>query len=100
VGLAVIQIARHLGARVIATASPANHDFLRARGADPVTYGDGLVERVRAIATPSAVVDAAGGGEQRRRDARTRVRSLPHSLGRTGLLYSRRGHSPGPASPR
>ncbi len=61
VGLAVVQIARHLGARVIATASSANHDFLRALGADPVSYGDGLAERVRAIATPSAVFDAAGG---------------------------------------
>ncbi len=61
VGLAVIQIARHWGARVIATASEANHDALRALGAEPVTYGPGLASRVRALARPTAVFDAAGG---------------------------------------
>ncbi|NNN02429.1 MAG: NADP-dependent oxidoreductase [Acidimicrobiaceae bacterium] len=61
VGVAVVQIARHLGARVIGTASANNHEFLRSLGAEPVTYGEGLVERVLALATPSAVYDAAGG---------------------------------------
>jgi NADPH:quinone reductase-like Zn-dependent oxidoreductase len=63
VGVAVVQIARHLGARVIGTASASNHEFLRSLGAEPVTYGEGLVERVREIATPSAIYDAAGGEE-------------------------------------
>jgi len=50
VGGFAVQIARALGARVIGTASEKNHDHLRDLGAEPVTYGDGLVERVRALA--------------------------------------------------
>jgi NADPH:quinone reductase-like Zn-dependent oxidoreductase len=64
VGIATVQFARERGARVIGTASPGNHDYLRSYGAEPTTYGDGLVERVRAIA-PAGVdraIDAAGGG--------------------------------------
>lgn len=39
VGTFAIQIAKALGARVIATASPNNHDFLRELGAEPASYG-------------------------------------------------------------
>jgi NADPH:quinone reductase-like Zn-dependent oxidoreductase len=49
---------------VIGTASPANHDYLRSLGAEPVTYGEGLAERVRALA-PDGVdlaLDVAGSG--------------------------------------
>jgi NADPH:quinone reductase-like Zn-dependent oxidoreductase len=43
VGSAALQIGRHLGARVSATASPANHALARALGADQVTdYRTGL----------------------------------------------------------
>lgn len=42
---------------IIGTASEANHEYLRSLGAIPVTYGEGLVERVRAIAPDG--VDAA-----------------------------------------
>lgn len=52
VGSFAVQIARAAGARVIGTASEANHDYLRGLGAEPVTYGDGMVERV---------LDTAGG---------------------------------------
>lgn len=64
VGSIAVQIAHARGARVIATASPANHDFLRGLGVDhPVEYGDGLVDRVRAIAPDGVdvVVDYVGG---------------------------------------
>lgn len=63
VGRFAVQIARSLGAHVIGTASPAHHDRLRELGAEPVAYGDGLVERVRALAPDGAdvVVDYAGG---------------------------------------
>src|SRR5919108_97818 len=47
-----------------AAANPNNHDYLRSLGAEPTTYGDGLVERVREL-EPSGVdaaLDAAGGG--------------------------------------
>lgn len=65
VGQAAIQFARGMGARVIGTASPANHDRLRQLGAIPVAYGEGLVERVRAI-SPDGVdraLDGAGTDE-------------------------------------
>ncbi|KAA1376043.1 NADP-dependent oxidoreductase [Aeromicrobium fastidiosum] len=48
VGLFAVQIARALGLRVLGTASEVNHDYLRALDVVPFTYGDGLVERVRA----------------------------------------------------
>ncbi|MFC4150526.1 NADP-dependent oxidoreductase [Micromonospora mangrovi] len=51
VGHLAVQVARALGAdRVIGTASEANHDFVRSLGAEPVSYGDGLLDRVRAVA--------------------------------------------------
>ncbi|MDE3720865.1 NADP-dependent oxidoreductase [Nocardiopsis sp. N85] len=64
VGSMGVQIARALGARVIGTASERNHDFVRSLGAEPVTYGDGLVERVRALAPygVDAVLDFVGSG--------------------------------------
>ena len=57
VGLVAVQIAVADGARVIATASATQHDTLAALGAEPVVYGDGLLERVRAMAPDG--VDAA-----------------------------------------
>jgi NADPH:quinone reductase-like Zn-dependent oxidoreductase len=52
------------GARVIGTASPANHEYLRSLGAEPVAYGEGLVERVRSLAPDGvdAALDVAGSG--------------------------------------
>ncbi|MFB6891583.1 NADP-dependent oxidoreductase [Kitasatospora sp. NPDC056327] len=63
VGSFAVQLARVLGARVIGTASPRNHDRLRALGCEPVAYGDGLAERVRALAPDgvSVVADCVGG---------------------------------------
>jgi NADPH:quinone reductase-like Zn-dependent oxidoreductase len=58
VGVFAMQLARRAGARVIGTASPAAFGFLRELGAEPVTYGDGLAERVRALA-PQGVTAAA-----------------------------------------
>ncbi|QHK21421.1 zinc-binding dehydrogenase [Pseudarthrobacter psychrotolerans] len=63
VGSASVQIARDLGARVIGTASEQNHDYLRGLGAEPVAYGEGLVERVRSLGSITAVVDTFGGEE-------------------------------------
>lgn len=57
VGVAAVQLARARGATVIGTASAHNHQFLQSLGAIPTSYGDGLVERVRAIAPGG--VDAA-----------------------------------------
>jgi NADPH:quinone reductase-like Zn-dependent oxidoreductase len=58
VGVFAVQLARIAGARVIATGSPASADHLRALGAEPVAYGDGLADRVRALA-PGGVTAAA-----------------------------------------
>ncbi|MDQ3579106.1 MAG: NADP-dependent oxidoreductase [Actinomycetota bacterium] len=64
VGTVAVQLAVSRGAGVIGTASEANHDYLRGLGAVPVVYGDGLVERVRAVAPDGidAVFDVAGKG--------------------------------------
>lgn len=63
VGSFGIQIAAARGARVIASASAGQHDRLIALGAEPVEYGEGLVEAVRAIAPDGvdAVADFVGG---------------------------------------
>ncbi|MFF0905122.1 UNVERIFIED_CONTAM: NADP-dependent oxidoreductase [Kocuria sp. CPCC 205316] len=63
VGGYAVQLAVARGARVIGTASKANHDYLRALGAEPVVYGEGLPERVRELAPEGVdvVVDLVGG---------------------------------------
>ncbi|MBD8080762.1 NADP-dependent oxidoreductase [Cellulosimicrobium arenosum] len=63
VGSFAVQLARTLGARVIGTASQTNHEFLRSLGAEPVTYGEGLADRVRALAPDGVdvVLDYVGG---------------------------------------
>ena len=65
VGTFAVQLAVARGARVIGTASDRNFDYLRSIGAEPVSYGDGLLDRVRAIAPHGvdAVLDASGRGE-------------------------------------
>lgn len=50
VGSIAVQLARRTGAAVIGTASPENHAFLRGLGARPLEYGEGLRERLLAIA--------------------------------------------------
>ncbi|KOT46523.1 alcohol dehydrogenase [Streptomyces caelestis] len=63
VGSIAVQLAAHLGARVIGTASERNHDFVRGLGGEPVSYGEGLAERVRGLAPEGvdAVFDTVGG---------------------------------------
>ncbi|WP_309128977.1 NADP-dependent oxidoreductase [Microbacterium sp.] len=65
VGQAAVQFAALWGATVIATASPARHDQVRALGAIPIAYGDGLLERVREAAPDGVTValDCAGTDE-------------------------------------
>lgn len=57
VGVFAVQLAKLAGATVIGTCSEATFDFLRELGAEPVVYGDGLAERVRALA-PAGVTAA------------------------------------------
>ena len=65
VGLMAVQLAVDAGARVIATAGESRHDYLRTLGAEPVAYGNGLIERIRALAPGGvdAAIDAAGTDE-------------------------------------
>lgn len=57
VGVFTVQLARLAGARVIGTGSATSADALRALGAEPVPYGEGLVDRLRALA-PAGVTAA------------------------------------------
>lgn len=64
VGTFATQIAKAFGATVIATASPANHEYLRTLGADhPLAYGEGLIDRVNEVAPEGVdvVLDLVGG---------------------------------------
>jgi NADPH:quinone reductase-like Zn-dependent oxidoreductase len=63
VGLMAVQLAIARGAKVIATASPARHDQLRSYGAEPVAYGEGLADRVRALGRVDAALDLVGSDE-------------------------------------
>jgi len=49
VGVFAVQLARIAGARVIGTGSPATATYLASLGAEPVAYGEGLAERIRAL---------------------------------------------------
>jgi len=62
VGVFAVQLARLAGARVIGTGSATSSDFLRELGAEPVEYGDGLADRIRALAPggPTAAIDLYG----------------------------------------
>ena len=62
VGVFAVQLARIAGARVIGTGSATSEDFLRDLGAEPVAYGDGLADRVRALAPcgVTAAIDLYG----------------------------------------
>jgi NADPH:quinone reductase-like Zn-dependent oxidoreductase len=53
----VVQLAKLAGARVIGTASESTFEFLRGFGVEPVAYGPGLADRVRALA-PDGVTAA------------------------------------------
>ncbi|MBH5338583.1 NADP-dependent oxidoreductase [Streptomyces pactum] len=63
VGSIAVQLGVERGARVLGTASPRNHDFVRSLGGEPVEYGEGLAERVRELAPEgvNAVADFVGG---------------------------------------
>jgi NADPH2:quinone reductase len=65
VGLLAIQLAVADGVRVIGTASEPMHAELRRLGAEPVLYGDGLVDRIRQLAPDGvdAAIDSVGTDE-------------------------------------
>jgi NADPH:quinone reductase-like Zn-dependent oxidoreductase len=62
VGVFAVQLARLAGATVIGTASESTFPFVRELGAEPVAYGAGLADRVRALAPDgiTAAIDLFG----------------------------------------
>jgi NADPH:quinone reductase-like Zn-dependent oxidoreductase len=62
VGVFAVQLTKLAGATVIGTASQGTFPFLRELGAEPVTYGAGLADRVRALAPGgiTAAIDLFG----------------------------------------
>ena len=64
VGTIVVQLAASRGVRIIGTAGAENQDYVASLGAAATLYGDGLVERVQALAPDGvdAVLDVAGKG--------------------------------------
>lgn len=65
VGRMAAQLALLRGARVIGTASTGRHDELTALGIEPVAYGEGLADRVIALAPGGvdAAIDTVGTDE-------------------------------------
>lgn len=63
VGSLAVQLARHAGCRVVGTAGPHNHDYVRRLGGEPVEYGEGLAARLRDLAPDGfdAAFDTVGG---------------------------------------
>src|ERR1700678_2270002 len=64
VGTIAVQLARNAGAKVIGLSSEANHKWLAGHGAIPLTYGDGVEDRIRAASggKVDAFIDTFGGG--------------------------------------
>jgi NADPH2:quinone reductase len=54
VGTITVQLLRVRGANVVGLASEGHHDWLRAKGVIPVTYGEGVIERILE-ATPEGI---------------------------------------------
>lgn len=65
IGSAAVQLARARGARVIGTASAGKLEYLRSLGAEPVSYGDGMVARVLPLSAEGVdlALDVAGSGD-------------------------------------
>jgi NADPH:quinone reductase-like Zn-dependent oxidoreductase len=63
VGSIAVQLASQAGASVIGLAGKANHDWLAAHAVVPVSYGDGVADRIREAASRvDAFIDTFGAG--------------------------------------
>jgi NADPH:quinone reductase-like Zn-dependent oxidoreductase len=97
-----IQLAKHLGARVITTASAANHDYVRTLGADEIidynktdftkvvkncdavfdTVGGDVAQRCFAVLKPGGRAAFIGSGPQAPKPDRSDVTALRPAVGR------------------
>ena len=77
VGTLAVQLARNAGATVIGLAGEPHHDWLREHGAIPVTYGDGVAERIRDAGDGrlDAFIDTFGSGTSTSRSSSASRRS-------------------------
>jgi NADPH:quinone reductase-like Zn-dependent oxidoreductase len=64
VGSIAVQLAVHAGARVLGLASEPHHEWLRAHGVIPVSYGEGVADRIREASggRVDAFIDTFGDG--------------------------------------
>jgi NADPH:quinone reductase-like Zn-dependent oxidoreductase len=64
VGTIAVQLAKNAGATVIGLASQPHHPWLASHGVIPVTYGEGVADRIRSAAEGEvdAFLDTQGGG--------------------------------------
>lgn len=62
VGLLAVQFARRFGAHVVAAVGDSDRDLVAGLGATPIRYGEGVIDRARAVGHIDAVLDAAGKG--------------------------------------
>lgn len=64
VGSLAVQLAVRAGARVLALASSAHHQWLTEHGAIPISYGEGVAERIREASAGrlDAFIDTYGSG--------------------------------------
>ena len=64
VGSLAVQLAKRQGASVIGLASERNHDWLRGHGVVPISYGDGVLERIKEASRSGvdAFIDTVGSG--------------------------------------
>ncbi|HEY4109126.1 NADP-dependent oxidoreductase [Puia sp.] len=64
VGSVAVQLARNAGATVIGLASEAHHQWLKDHGAIALSYGEGMMERIKkaAAAKINAFIDTHGDG--------------------------------------
>lgn len=94
VGHLAVQLGKILGARVIGTASPRNHEFLASLGAEPLSYGDNLIDDVRRLAPDGVDValDFVGGAALETSFQLARRVSRVVSIVDSGTVLGKGGH--------
>ena len=103
VGVFAVQLARLAGARVIGTGSATSADALRALGAEPVTYGDGLAGRSAPWLLPASPRPSTYTGRRRRRrheNLAFRTSASPPSPHRSTESHRQTALTPPPAPSR
>ncbi|MFC5140227.1 NADP-dependent oxidoreductase [Actinomycetospora rhizophila] len=80
VGVYAVQLAVARGATVVGTASAGHQDDVRALGATPVVYGEGLVQRVRELAPQGVDLAFETAGKGALRDLVTLVGSPERAI--------------------